>query len=71
LRSARNWASICGWATLSNVFNSRAITAISNAKNLTPAASGSIISYQTSYGKGDQFSFLPPRSFMVDLRVKY
>lgn len=57
--------------TLSNVFNSRAITAISNAKNTTPPAPGSIITYQTSYGAGDQFSFLPPRSFMVDLRVKY
>jgi len=43
-------------ATVSNVFNSRAITAISNGK---------------TYGVDDQFSFLPPRSFMVDVRVKY
>ena len=43
-------------ATVSNVFNSRAITAISNGK---------------TYGVDDQFSVLPPRSFMVDVRVKY
>ncbi|MBC2665333.1 TonB-dependent receptor [Novosphingobium flavum] len=42
-------------ATVSNLFNSRAITAISNGK---------------TYGVDDQFSFLPPRSFMVDARVK-
>ncbi|HWU04634.1 MAG TPA: TonB-dependent receptor [Novosphingobium sp.] len=42
-------------ATVSNVFNSRAITSISNG----------------TYGVSDQFSFLPPRSFMVDARVKY
>ena len=43
-------------ATVSNVFNSRAITSISSGK---------------TYGVDDQFSFLPPRSFMVDVRVKY
>jgi len=43
-------------ATVSNVFNSRAITAIATGK---------------TYGLDDQFSFLPPRSFMVDARVKF
>lgn len=43
-------------ATVSNVFNSRAITAISNGK---------------TYGVDDQFNVLPPRSFMVDARVKF
>lgn len=43
-------------ATVSNVFNNRAITAISNGK---------------TYGVDDQFNFLPPRSFMADVRVKY
>jgi len=43
-------------ATVSNVFNSRAITSISTGK---------------TYGVDDQFSFLPPRSFMVDARVKF
>ncbi|QCI95696.1 TonB-dependent receptor (plasmid) [Novosphingobium sp. EMRT-2] len=41
---------------VSNVFNNRAITAISNGK---------------SYGVDDQFNFLPPRSFLLDVRVKY
>jgi iron complex outermembrane receptor protein len=43
-------------ATVSNVFNDRSITAISNGK---------------TYGVDDQFNFLPPRSFMVDARVKF
>ncbi|MEO0032295.1 MAG: hypothetical protein RIS94_2053 [Pseudomonadota bacterium] len=43
-------------ATVSNVFNSRAITSIANGK---------------TYGVDDQFQFLPPRSFMVDARVKF
>ncbi|EGD57186.1 TonB-dependent receptor [Novosphingobium nitrogenifigens DSM 19370] len=42
--------------TVSNVFNSRAITQISNGK---------------TYGVDDQFQFLPPRSAMFDLRVRY
>ena len=42
--------------TVSNVFNSRAITAISAGK---------------TFGVDDQFGFLPPRSFMADARVKF
>lgn len=51
-------------ATVSNVFNSRAITAISNGG--TTVANG-----QTYYAGADQFNFLPPRSFLMDVRVKY
>jgi len=51
-------------ATVSNVFNSRAITAISNGGTLV--ANG-----QTYYAGADQFNFLPPRSFLMDVRVKY
>ncbi|WP_432788035.1 hypothetical protein [Novosphingobium rhizosphaerae] len=43
-------------ATVSNVFNSRAITSISNGK---------------TYGVDDQFQFLAPRSFMVDARITF
>lgn len=41
---------------VSNVFNSRAIIMIASGK---------------TYGVDDQFSFLPPRSFTVDARVKF
>jgi len=41
---------------VSNVFDSRAITSIATGK---------------TYGVDDQFSFLPPRSFLVDARVKF
>ncbi|WP_443192956.1 TonB-dependent receptor [Novosphingobium sp. KACC 22771] len=51
-------------ATVSNVFNSRAITAISNGGT-------TLVGGKTYYAGADQFSFLPPRSFMVDVRVKY
>jgi len=43
-------------ATVSNVFNARSITAISAGK---------------TYGVDDQFSFLPPRSFTMDARIKF
>lgn len=58
-------------ATVSNVFNSRAITAVSNASSGAPTTTSGVTTYQTGYGMGDQFNFLPPRSFMVDVRVKY
>ncbi|KAJ8139577.1 hypothetical protein OY671_007210, partial [Metschnikowia pulcherrima] len=41
---------------VSNVFNNRAITAIANGK---------------TNGVDDQFNFSPPRSFSLDVRVKY
>jgi iron complex outermembrane receptor protein len=56
---------------VSNVFNSRAITAISNSSTGANTTTNGATTYQTSYGTADQFSFLPPRSFMVDVRVKY
>jgi len=40
--------------TISNVFDSRAITSISTG----------------TYGTSDQYSFLPPRSFLMDFRAK-
>ena len=43
-------------ATVSNVFNNRAITSIANGK---------------TYGVDDQFQFLAPRSFMVDARITF
>jgi iron complex outermembrane receptor protein len=43
-------------ATVSNVFNNRAITSISGGK---------------TYGVDDQFQFLAPRSFMVDARITF
>jgi iron complex outermembrane receptor protein len=51
-------------ATVSNVFNSRAITAISNGGTV-------VTNGQTFYAGADQFNFLPPRSFLMDVRVKY
>jgi iron complex outermembrane receptor protein len=58
-------------ATVSNVFNSRAITSISNSSSGASSVTTGTVKNQTGYGTADQFSFLPPRSFMVDVRVKY
>jgi iron complex outermembrane receptor protein len=54
--------------TVANVFNSQAITAISNSALVTGTVGGT--SY-TSYGQSDAFSFLPPRSAQVDVRIKF
>lgn len=53
--------------TISNLFNSRAVTAISNSASGAPTAGG----FQNGYGQLDQFNYLPPRSFLVDARVKF
>jgi iron complex outermembrane receptor protein len=58
-------------ATVSNVFNSRAITAIATSASGAPTTTVNGAAYQTGYGQGDQFSFLPPRAFLVDMRVKF
>jgi len=58
-------------ATVSNVFNSRAITAIATSASGAPTTTVNGTAYQTGYGQGDQFSFLPPRAFLVDMRVKF
>jgi len=58
-------------ATVSNVFNSRAITSISNSSSGASSVTTGTVKNQTGYGTADQFSFLPPRSFMVDVRIKY
>ncbi|MBV1691594.1 TonB-dependent receptor [Novosphingobium sp. G106] len=52
---------------VSNVFNSRAVTAITNSASGAPTSGG----FQSGYGQLDQFNFLPPRSFQVDARVKF
>lgn len=57
--------------TVSNVFNSRAITSIATSGSGAPTSTVNGTKYQTGYGQGDQFSFLPPRSFLVDMRVKF
>ncbi len=58
-------------ATVSNVFNSRAITAISTSSSGAPTLTVGTTTYQNGYGQLDQFNFLPPRSAMVDVRVKF
>ncbi|SDA22277.1 iron complex outermembrane recepter protein [Sphingomonas sp. NFR15] len=57
--------------TVSNVFNSRAVTAISNSGSGAPQTVIIGTSYQSGYGQLDQFNYLPPRSFLVDVRVKF
>ena len=57
--------------TVSNVFNSRAVTAISNSASGAPNTTINGTSYQSGYGQLDQFNYLPPRSFLVDARVKF
>lgn len=57
--------------TVQNVFDSRAVTAISSSSSGAPTATVNGVSYQNGYGQADQFNFLPPRSFLVDARVKF
>jgi len=51
-------------ATVSNVFNSRAITSISTSGT-------TLLNGATAYSGKDQFSFLPPRQLMLDVRYKF
>jgi len=57
--------------TVSNVFNSRAITAIANSASGAPSTTINGTSYQSGYGQLDQFNYLPPRSIMFDVRFKF
>jgi iron complex outermembrane receptor protein len=57
--------------TVSNVIDSRAMTAISTCAAGAPTKGVSGVTYQTGYGQQDAFNFLPPRSFQVDLRVMF
>jgi iron complex outermembrane receptor protein len=57
--------------TVSNVFNSRAVTAIANSATGAPTTTIGGVSYQSGYGQLDQFNYLPPRSFLVDARIKF
>lgn len=56
---------------VSNVFNSHAVTAISTSSSGAPTVTVNGTTYQNGYGQSDQFNFLPPRSFMVDARVRF
>lgn len=56
---------------VSNVFNSRAITAISTSSSGAPTVTVNGVTYQNGYGQSDAFNFLPPRSATVDVRVKF
>ncbi|NBC38156.1 TonB-dependent receptor [Novosphingobium sp. FSY-8] len=57
--------------TVSNVFDNRAITSISTSSSGAPTVTVGGVTYQNGYGQGDQFSFLPPRQFMVDARFTF
>ncbi|CAN5415132.1 hypothetical protein BH10PSE15_BH10PSE15_03790 [soil metagenome] len=57
--------------TVSNVFNSRAVTAISNSASGAPTTTIAGTSYQSGYGQADQFNVLPPRAFLADARVQF
>jgi iron complex outermembrane receptor protein len=57
--------------TVNNVFNSRAVTAISNSSSGAPTVTVNGTSYQNGYGQLDQFNYLPPRSFQVSARLKF
>jgi iron complex outermembrane recepter protein len=53
--------------TVSNVFNSRAVTSIANSSTGAPTSGG----FQSGYGQLDTFQYLPPRSAQVDVRLKF
>lgn len=55
--------------SVSNVFNNRSITSIGNSSSGAPAVTIGGTTYQNGYGQADQFNFLPPRSFQVDVRL--
>ncbi len=58
-------------ATVSNVFNNRAITAIGASASGAPTSTLNGVTYQTGYGQLDAFNFLPPRSFQASVRLKF
>jgi iron complex outermembrane receptor protein len=58
-------------ASVSNVFDCRAITAVSTSSSGAPTVAVSGVTYQNGYGQLDQLNYLPPRSFMLDVRIKF
>lgn len=56
---------------VSNLFNSRAITSIATSSSGAPTLTAGGVTYQNGYGQADAFGFLPPRSFTLDVRVKF
>lgn len=57
--------------SVSNVFNNRSITAISTSSSGAPTTTIGGVTYQNGYGQSDQFNFLPPRSFQMDVRITF
>jgi iron complex outermembrane receptor protein len=58
-------------ASVSNVFNSRAVTAVSTSSSGAPTVTVNGVTYQNGYGQLDQFNYLPPRSAQLDFRLKF
>jgi iron complex outermembrane receptor protein len=57
--------------TISNVFDRQAVTAIGTSSTGAPTTTIGGKSYQSGYGQSDAFSYMAPRSVMVDARVKF
>ena len=57
--------------TVSNVFNSRAVTAIGTSGTGAPTTLVNGVALQSGYGQADNFSYLPPRSAQVSVRLKF
>ena len=57
--------------TVGNVFNSRAVTAIATSASGAPTTVVGGATLQSGYGQSDSFSYLPPRSAEVSVRLKF
>ena len=57
--------------TVGNVFNTRAVTAIGTSASGAPTTVVNGVALQSGYGQNDNFSYLPPRSAQVSVRVKF
>lgn len=57
--------------TVNNVFNSRAVTQIATSSSGAPTTTINGTKYQSGYGQLDQFSYLPPRSFLLTAGLSF
>lgn len=57
--------------TVTNVFNSRAVTNIATASTGAPTVTVAGTKYQSGYGQLDQFNYLPPRSFLLTAGIAF
>ncbi|WP_203311082.1 TonB-dependent receptor [Sphingomonas beigongshangi] len=57
--------------TVTNVFNSRAVTNIATASTGAPTVTVNGTKYQSGYGQLDQFNYLPPRSFLLTAGIAF